>query len=300
MQKERKTRLTTSDIKSIQKIAAWGKAHQKYRKPAIALLTLMLLWFYLLSALRLFWSKRRIKYAACVAVMSIMIIFLYSYDMDGNISDKIIKETAVDFGINEQAIIEREEDFSDIIELQRQNSDCVGWLFIMNTDISYPLMQHKEDEDYYLDRDFYGNEDSNGCLILANDSDLERSGGNLIIHGHNMVSGEMFGNLNEFKNESYLKGHGLIWLKTEKEIRAYLLISAFYSKVFYEDEDVFKYYQYFGGTKEEFDDFYSNIKELSIYDTGVEAEYGTEFITLSTCAYHVENGRFVVVGKRIY
>ena len=50
---------------------------------------------------------------------------------------------------------------------------------------------------------------------------------------------------------------------------------------------------------EEFDDFYNNIKKLSAYDTGVTAEFGDEFITLSTCAYHTTNGRFVVVGKRI-
>ncbi|MGN1314980.1 MAG: hypothetical protein ACI4VG_08220, partial [Lachnospiraceae bacterium] len=53
-------------------------------------------------------------------------------------------------------------------------------------------------------------------------------------------------------------------------------------------------------TQEEFDDWYENIKELSLYDTGVTAQLGDEFITLSCCSYHVEDGRFVVVGKRIY
>ena len=48
-----------------------------------------------------------------------------------------------------------------------------------------------------------------------------------------------------------------------------------------------------------FDDWYENIKKLQLYDTGVTAEYGDEFITLSVCAYHVDNGRLVVVGKRI-
>lgn len=50
---------------------------------------------------------------------------------------------------------------------------------------------------------------------------------------------------------------------------------------------------------EEFDDWYSNIKEMSLYDTGISAELGDEFITLSCCSYQVEDGRFVVVGKRI-
>ncbi|MBR4574256.1 MAG: class B sortase, partial [Lachnospiraceae bacterium] len=52
-------------------------------------------------------------------------------------------------------------------------------------------------------------------------------------------------------------------------------------------------------TEDEFNDFYDNIKKLAMYDTGVTASYGDEFITLSVCAYHVDNGRLVVVGKRI-
>ena len=47
------------------------------------------------------------------------------------------------------------------------------------------------------------------------------------------------------------------------------------------------------------DDVYGNIKKLQLYDTGVTASFGDEFITLSVCAYHVENGRLVVVAKRI-
>ena len=52
-------------------------------------------------------------------------------------------------------------------------------------------------------------------------------------------------------------------------------------------------------TEAEFDDFYDNIMDMALYDTGVKASFGDEFITLSVCAYHVENGRLVVVGKRI-
>lgn len=50
---------------------------------------------------------------------------------------------------------------------------------------------------------------------------------------------------------------------------------------------------------EEFDDWYENIMKLSLYDTGVTAEFGDEFITLSCCSYHTEDGRFVVVGKEL-
>lgn len=61
---------------------------------------------------------------------------------------------------------------------------------------------------------------------------------------------------------------------------------------------MFKYYDFFETEDEtEFRDFYDNIKKMSLYDTGVEAQLGDQFLTLSTCAYHVEDGRFVVVAK---
>ena len=65
-----------------------------------------------------------------------------------------------------------------------------------------------------------------------------------------------------------------------------------------EDRSGIKFYKFFqADTQEEFDDFYNNIKQLSQYDTGVTAQFGDHFLTLSTCVYHVEQGRFVVVAK---
>ena len=78
------------------------------------------------------------------------------------------------------------------------------------------------------------------------------------------------------------------------------MIAVFRSQVYRKTDDVFKFYKFFqADTREEFDDFYDNIKKLSLYDTGVTAEFGDHFITLSTCVYHVEQGRFVVVAKEV-
>ncbi|MDE6924891.1 MAG: class B sortase [Acetatifactor sp.] len=80
----------------------------------------------------------------------------------------------------------------------------------------------------------------------------------------------------------------------------YEVIAVFESQVFYVTDQVFKYYNFFqADTVEEFNYFYDNIRELSLYDTGLMAEFGDKFLTLSTCAYHVEDGRFVVVAKEI-
>ena len=197
-------------------------------------------------------------------------------------------------------------------ELYEQNHDLIGWLKIEDTVIDYPVMQTSEDETYYLDLDFNGRPNKNGCLILDTDSqsgigtkETEYQNGvapstNLIIHGHTMKSGQMFGDLDLYRDAEYGREHPVIYYDSLYEKREYELIAVFYSQVYYENQDVFKYYKFFqADTQEEFDDWYNNIKALSLYDTGVTAEFGDEFLTLSCCAYHVEDGRFVVVAKRM-
>ncbi len=178
------------------------------------------------------------------------------------------------------------------------NSDTAGWLVIPGTNIDYPVMWTPEDENYYLYRDFDGSENANGCLILDTDSSPDPVTTNLIIHGHNMKSGAMFGNLTDYEDEEYFRAHQQIILHTKTCQRNYEVIAVFRSQVYKKTDNVFKFYKFFqANTQEEFDDFYNNIKALSLYDTGVSAKFGDRFITLSTCAYHVENGRFVVVAK---
>lgn len=180
------------------------------------------------------------------------------------------------------------------------NEDMIGWLSIPETVIDYPVMQTMEDEEYYLYRNFFGEKDRNGTLILDTDSDIHKTSNNLIIHGHNMKSGAMFSALFDYEEESFLEQHNKIYFYTEEEMREYEVLAVFRSKVYSVEDEAFKYYKFFEAeSQEEFDDFYDHIKKLSEYDTGVTAQFGDEFITLSTCAYHTANGRLVVVGRRV-
>lgn len=180
------------------------------------------------------------------------------------------------------------------------NEDMGAWLKIEGTVIDYPVMWTPREETYYIERNFEGKPDKNGCLLLDTDSCLDPLTTNLIIHGHNMRSGAMFGSLMKYSEEAYCKEHSRITLYTEYCERRYEVIAAFRSQVYKKTDQVFKFYKFFqANTQEEFDDFYQNIKALSLYDTGVTAEFGDHFITLSTCAYHVENGRFVVIAKEV-
>lgn len=186
-------------------------------------------------------------------------------------------------------------------ELFLQNPDMAAWLVIEGTKIDYPVMHTPQEENYYLYRDFYGNEDKAGCLLLDVESSLYGDvTTNQIIHGHNMKAGTMFGELDRYKEAEYAKEHNLIRLFGKDKEHRYEVIAAFYTQVYLTTDVTFKYYNFFqANTKEEFQYFYDNIKKLSLYDTGIEAEFGDRFLTLSTCSYQVEDGRFVVVAKEV-
>ncbi len=171
-------------------------------------------------------------------------------------------------------------------DLYLENKDLAGWLSIEGMKIDYPVMQCEDDE-YYLHHDFYGKDSEYGCLYVRNQADLD-AGTNFIIYGHNMKDGSMFGDLDLYLRESFYQEHPVIFFDTLYEERTYEIIAVFRSQVYYGDDNVFKYYQFYeADTQEEFDDFYRNITELSLYDTGVKAEFGDTFLTLSTCAFHV-------------
>ncbi|MFI3236858.1 MAG: class B sortase [Lachnospiraceae bacterium] len=218
--------------------------------------------------------------------------------------DKLVEET--EESLESEDVIVFEE--TDVLVVESNpyqeyfdaNEDMVGWLKVDGMNVDYPAMQTMEDENYYLYLNFEEEYDINGCLIVDTESSVDLASTNIIIHGHNMNNGDMFGMIFDYEDESFVEEHKIITFTTETELRQYEVISVFYSKVFYTTDTDFKYYKFFDATtQEEFDNWYDNIMSMSCVDTSVTAEFGDEFITLSTCAYHVENGRFVVVAKRI-
>lgn len=105
--------------------------------------------------------------------------------------------------------------------LHEQNSDFAGWLTIPGTEIDYPVMQAvPESSDFYLTHNYDGQEDINGSIFLDSRNDYEQQDDNLIIYGHNMKSGMMFGGLKNFLDENYSLEHKMVTFNTiyEKEI----------------------------------------------------------------------------------
>ena len=205
----------------------------------------------------------------------------------------ILKETIKENNTNE-------ENVTNIVkELKNMNKDFVGVLSIPDTIINYPVMYTKG-EDYYLRRSFDKKQSDAGTLFIDKHNNIDPIDDNIIIYGHNMKNGTMFHELLNYKKESYYKEHKYIYFNKVDNSEKYEIISVFYSKVYYETDNVFKYYKFYNASnEEELNDYVKNIKELSLYNTNVDAKLGDKFITLSTCEYSQENGRFVVVAKKV-
>ena len=188
----------------------------------------------------------------------------------------------------------------ELEELQKENSDIVAWIEIENTDINYPVLQGS-DNTFYMRHNYKKDYSINGSIFLDKDYVWDPPSSNLLIYGHNNQNGTMFEDLLKYRNKNFYDAHPVIHFTTNSEDAYYEIISAFPSQVYYKSQtDVFKYYYFVNAHNEkEFYEYVRNVKNSGLYDTGKTAEFGDQLMTLSTCAYHTKDGRFVVVAKRI-
>ena len=184
--------------------------------------------------------------------------------------------------------------------LKKENSDIVGWLEIENTSINYPVLQGTDNE-YYMTHNYKKEKSKNGSIFLNYKYDWNITSNNLLIYGHNLNNGTMFQELLKYSDKNFYINHPIIRFTTEKEDSEFEIISVFKSRVYYNTEqNVFRYYFFINpSSEEEYNNFVQNAKNSSMYNIDSTATYGDQLITLSTCSYHVKDGRFVVIGKKL-
>lgn len=107
----------------------------------------------------------------------------------------------------------------NIPKLIAANTDCIGWLSIDGTSISYPVMHTPPDPQKYLRRSFYGKNSQSGVPFLDGRCDLQNT--NLIIYGHNMKNGTMFSDLKKYVNIEFLNTHRTVKFETVDGSRYY-------------------------------------------------------------------------------
>jgi sortase B len=187
----------------------------------------------------------------------------------------------------------------DLAALHEQNPDIVGWIKIDDTRVDYPVMWTPDDPEFYLRRNFQKEDSVAGTPFLDAASTMPGSS-NWLIYGHNMKNGTMFHDTLEYEDKAFYDGHKTIHFDTLEGEGLYEIVAVCYTQIYEENAQVFKYYQYASIVDEaSFDAYVQGVKALSIYDTGVTPVWGDQLITLSTCEYSVEDGRFIIVARKV-
>lgn len=135
-----------------------------------------------------------------------------------------IAEPTVTAAQTESELTERPAAERNIQALITENADCIGWLSIDGTTISYPVMHTPSDPQKYLRRNFYGKYSQSGVPFLDGRCDLQNS--NLIIYGHNMRNGTMFSDLKRYVDRDFLNAHRTVKFETTDGVQTFIVTEA--------------------------------------------------------------------------
>ena len=173
------------------------------------------------------------------------------------------------------------------------NSQGIGYIYIPSIDCRLPMVQG-DDNDYYLTHTFNKEYSANGCLFEDYRINGGLSSSQIIIYGHNMRNGAMFGKLKNYQDYSFWNnsGNDVLYIYTGNVIKEYKIFSCYIS------EAISDTYTFNFPTLESMRDYAVNMKAKSMYDTGVDVSTATQVITLSTCTNDGEQ-RFIVHGMYV-
>lgn len=192
----------------------------------------------------------------------------------------------------ETVILSKEDQsiLAGIQKLHEENEEVIGWIAFDNLDISYPVMQAK-DNDYYLNHTYSGEENSAGSIFMEASNLSDFSDYHTIVYGHNMKNQSMFGSLKNYKTKDFYEGNEYFTIYTLDSVYRYQIF-AYYDISMYGDV-----YNNQFGPDDFFQGFIDNMVKRSYYDTGVKPVKTDKIVTLSTCS--TEGNRFVVNAVRV-
>lgn len=193
------------------------------------------------------------------------------------------------FGID---IPEKNIDFAD---LQAEiNSDIYAWIYIPDTKIDYPVLQHPEDNLYYLNYNIDGTKGYPGCIYTENYNAKDFSDHNTVIYGHNMKNGTMFAGLHQYEDSDFFAEHPYVYIYTEDEVYVAQVFAA------YEFSDVHLLNAYSTDTEAGFSSYLEEVMEVRStngnFDSDIEVTGQDRILTLSTCISGKPDNRYLVQG----
>lgn len=185
-------------------------------------------------------------------------------------------------------------------KLYEENSDIIGWISISGTVVDYPVMFTPEDPNYYLYKNWNKEESKSGSIFIDGRSTEDTE--NIIIYGHKMRNGSMFGSLEKFKNEEYYQQHKYIKFDSIYQESTFQIIAVSKAVIYYNEVPEGEYLFYENvelDSEEKFNQYIDFMKQNSYFNIKESASYGDNLITLCTCDYWAEDARLLIVAKEI-
>lgn len=182
-------------------------------------------------------------------------------------------------------------------ELLNANPETVGYLTV-GSQISLPVVQRVDDNDYYLTHSFLNQESEAGTLFLDGSNRLNPEDPVLLIYGHNMRNGTMFQQLTNFERLEYLRSQPVIHFNSIYKDGNYTPVAVFSASMEPDSKNYLNIRQFtFDETSWEL--YILKLEKLSMYDMEIDAKYGEQLLILVTCEYRHNNGRLVVVLRKL-
>lgn len=245
---------------------------------------------------------RKIIFIVAFLVLIVTTFCLINYFVEGwDAQDQVVKASKVwqtegSLNKNEKGV------FAGFENLLKQNKDIRAWITIKGTNINNPVYQ-TNNNDFYLDHDMNKKSSRYGALFIDKDANIGKRNNsqNVVIYGHHMKDGTMFGQLKKYTDISFYKKNPIIDFKTLYLDGKYKIFSVFITNALKEHDngEVFNYLKPEFASQDEFLKFIDDTKKRSIINTGVEVVAEDEIITLSTCTYEFDDARLVVMARRI-
>ena len=165
---------------------------------------------------------------------------------------------------------------TDLAALKQVNPDVLGWIYIPDTIISYPLMK-TTDRDSYLHLAWDGTPNENGSIFLEKSNRRDFSDFNTIIYGHLMADGSMFGSLKNYQTMEYGEEHPYVYIATAAGVYRYQIFAAYEAPV---QSDTYRLYFEEDTHRQAALEHYLH---SSVLDTGIVPQVTDRILTLSTC-----------------
>ena len=181
-------------------------------------------------------------------------------------------------------------------ELYAQNPHVVGTLE-MDPDISLPVVQW--DNSFYMDHDFDGNESVAGTLFVDSRNTLWPQDDHILIYGHNMKDGSMFGSLNNYRNVGFLRNTVCIEFNTIYGDAQYVPFALFDASMTKDDPNYFKLIRLNFSEEQPFDAFLEDVQSRSLFNIPVDVNENDQLLSLVTCSYSMDNGRFIIMCRKL-